>query len=828
MRIIRTVALWAAMGGAFLVLPAPRPALAGVLTADTVWQGRVAVGEDVVVPAGVTLTVRAGTVVTVSAAESTKTDPEYLSPLTEITVRGRLVVEGTAVAPVLFSGEGTKTGGWAGIIVDHGAATLSECRVSGAETGVTVIDGTLRLQRSALRDNRYGLVAQGGRVEAAVEGSRIAGNDYGLFALNGARVTTSGTTVAGNRKKDTFSASMKGGREEQGVPPAAESPVGRRYRDEVLRGETLWRGRVVVDGVVRVPEGSRLVIMPGAIVEFTKKDTNGDGIGENGLLIQGRLVAKGTAAQPIVFRSAEAVKSPGDWDAINIMNSAGAQNLIEHCRVEHAYRALHFHFSNVAIHDSVLTGNYRGVQFQESVVDLTGNTISGNRSGVQGRDATVIFAGNLLEGNYLGGNFFRTQLTARGNRIVGNGREGLRIRECTASVRENLVDGNRFGLMVADTYFGELDRNCISNNLEIGLSVKNCDNLEVAGNIIAANGINGLNLQDARALISGNLFSDNGERGIGVQSSGGTVTGNNFGGNGLYAIDLEGKKELAAPGNWWGGDDPDRVICDRRDDPVRGEVTHDRPAGTPFAVAWPLPSVTTDLTWRGVITVERPAAVSVGATLGIAPGTTVRFARGAGLAVKGKLLAKGTGEATIVFTSAGAKEPSAWDEVLLEYATGSEIAHCVFEYATWGIHSHFTDLLVTDSLFSRNYGGMRFRSGPVRIGHSTFTGNTIGIRAYIGNAVIAENTITGNETGIFVREKGGGLTISRNNLAGNSSYGIRVGDFNNEDVDARDNWWGPGDPAAAIYDARNEPGIGFVRYEPHLTGPAGAGGGAKP
>jgi hypothetical protein len=114
---------------------------------------------------------------------------------------------------------------------------------------------------------------------------------------------------------------------------------------------------------------------------------------------------------------------------------------------------------------------------------------------------------------------------------------------------------------------------------------------------------------------------------------------------------------------------------------------------------------------------------------------------------------------------------------------------------------------------------MRFRSGPVEVKHSLFDNNSIGIRAYIGNAIIRENVFTGNETGIFVREKGGGLTITRNNIFDNSSYNIRIGDFNDEDVAARDNWWGGVDPATTFFDGRNEPGIGNVLYEPFRSEP---------
>ena len=51
----------------------------------------------------------------------------------------------------------------------------------------------------------------------------------------------------------------------------------------------------------------------------------------------------------------------------------------------------------------------------------------------------------------------------------------------------------------------------------------------------------------------------------------------------------------------------------------------------------------------------------------------------------------------------------------------------------------------------------------------------------------------------------------------NTNYNIRVGDFNLEDVDARDNWWGTDDPAGTIFDGRREPGVGKVIFEPFLT-----------
>ncbi len=789
-----------------------------VLTADTVWRGNVTVSEDVLVPAGVTLTVAAGTHVKVVAAESTKTDPEYLSPLTEITIRGKFKVEGTPEAGVDFSSASGKSGSWAGVIIDGGSASIASGRIGGADTAIQLINGSLNLDHGTLTGNRYGLVATGKSAAAQLTNSRIAGNDYGLFLFGGAEVTRLKTEVADNRKKDLY--------ERPAVPAPAtkayvarELPIAREYGDEVLAGETVWQGRIRVNGVIRVPEDGRLVILPGTIVEFGKKDTNGDGIGENGLLVQGRLLAKGTATAPIFFRSAEKHPLIGDWDAINIMNSDGSQNLMEYCQVEDAYRGAHFHFSNLSINHSIFRHNYRGIQFQESAVELRDSWVYGNKNGMQGRDSTVVLANNWITANYDGANLYRVNLTANGNRFFRNMKEGLRLRDSTVVLTENLIDGNRFGLMVADTFQGSYKRNAVSANSEFGISLKNIDNLEIAGNFITANGFNGLNIQETRATIQGNLFAGNGERGVGIQSFSGVLSRNNFAANGLFAIDYEGTADLAAPDNWWGGSSPEKVIGDKGIDPKRGRVGYAPASPAPHLIAWPLAQVVAGALWQGAVKVDATVSVPKGGSLVIAPGTRVLFRKDAGLSVQGTLIAQGNKEQRITFTAQEPAGDSSWGEILLEYSAGSRITYCTFEYATWGLHSHFTPLTLANNIFRYNYGGMRFRSGPMQIIHSVFSDNTIGIRSYRGNAVIRENRITGNETGIFVREKGGGLTISANNLAGNRGYGIRVGDFNNEDISAGDNWWGQGDPSQYLFDGRSEPGIGIVRYEPYRREP---------
>jgi hypothetical protein len=162
------------------------------------------------------------------------------------------------------------------------------------------------------------------------------------------------------------------------------------------------------------------------------------------------------------------------------------------------------------------------------------------------------------------------------------------------------------------------------------------------------------------------------------------------------------------------------------------------------------------------------------------------------------------------------KEPGYWDEINLFQAGESSFVHSDFSYGTWGIHSHFTPLKITGCRFSRNDGGVRFRSGPMEISNSLFSGNRIGIRSFRGIGEILGNEITDNEIAIFVRQKGAGLAIHKNNIYGNERYNLRLGDFNRQDVDARHNWWGESDMSQTIFDRNDESYIGSVIFQPVL------------
>ena len=126
---------------------------------------------------------------------------------------------------------------------------------------------------------------------------------------------------------------------------------------------------------------------------------------------------------------------------------------------------------------------------------------------------------------------------------------------------------------------------------------------------------------------------------------------------------------------------------------------------------------------------------------------------------------------------------------------------------------------ITACRFYKNDIGIRFRSGPIELTKSYFHDNRIGIRSFRGNMTIFKNDISNNEIGIFIREGGKGVKINHNNLHDNDRYSLRLGDFNQEDVDARKNWWGQSEPEELIFDGKDEPYIGIVNFDPVLESP---------
>jgi parallel beta-helix repeat protein len=241
--------------------------------------------------------------------------------------------------------------------------------------------------------------------------------------------------------------------------------------------------------------------------------------------------------------------------------------------------------------------------------------------------------------------------------------------------------------------------------------------------------------------------------------------------------------------------------------------------------------IAADAVWEGSVSVVGQVVVKKGATLTILPGTTVRFAwsdedgNGIGdgeLNVEGRLVARGTRERPITFTSAReAPAPKDWTYVMISTSRESIVEGCIFEYAFTGLQVHLSSAAVRDSRFRRNFEALRFSTSEIVVEGNELTENTYGIRYESRGSTgsIACNTVAGNEYGFFpVVKSASGVLIRGNNIV-NRGYNVQVGAEQREDLDFRGNWWGTADPEAIVegfFDRRRDASIGRVLFEPFL------------
>jgi hypothetical protein len=385
------------------------------------------------------LTVAPGTVIDFAKSESSKVEPEYFFGGVELVVRGTLRAAG---ARFLFP---ERSGG---IVVDGGKAELSDCLVSGAEAGITLLRGGAvdATGPVTVEDCRTGVALFPGK-KAGWTGAgevTLAKNGIAVVRFPSAPPAPGTFRARESEEKDVLAWGEAPASADGEPPPSpVPSPGALRLGDTFMDRSRTLSGDVVVDGVLRVAPGATLTIAPGSRIFFGFRDTDGDGIGESGLFLQGNLSARGTKDGPIGFYPLDG-KGPGRWDAINFLASDRGENVLENIVIVGAYRGLHAHFSRLRGSGIRISGCFRGIQFQESGVELSGVEVISSRSAIRCRDSDVGIDGFRIRDTASGGNFFRSRVAISSPDVSRPGWYGFRFREsrvelASGEVREAMV-----------------------------------------------------------------------------------------------------------------------------------------------------------------------------------------------------------------------------------------------------------------------------------------------------------------------------------------------------------------------------------------------------
>jgi hypothetical protein len=344
----------------------------------------------------------------------------------------------------------------------------------------------------------------------------------------------------------------------------AEQSVGSpgfSYHNKTLTEDTEWSGEVLVDGALTIAPQATLTIAPGTVVGFRHS------AGESGaaiLIVQGRIVAKGTNDKPILFRSSLHEAGSGSWQGIMLLASE-KKNLLEHCRVEGAETGLDASFSSLTLKNTFFAACRTGLRFQDCFVRISGGGADKCGAGLNLYDSEVDIKGMIFSANHIGITLQRSSISLSGAIISNNDLEAVSAENSKVMILESELSRNGSGLTFSSCE-GMVARNRVFKNMDYGISLSG-SRMRVASNDITQNGGVGIRVTDGKSVAWGNVISANGR----------------------YDLYNAGSENFKAIGNWWGEvkvSDIAGRIYDGRSNPAGGMVSYipvlqSKPANVP-------------------------------------------------------------------------------------------------------------------------------------------------------------------------------------------------------------------------------------------------------
>jgi len=176
--------------------------------------------------------------------------------------------------------------------------------------------------------------------------------------------------------------------------------------------------------------------------------------------------------------------------------------------------------------------------------------------------------------------------------------------------------------------------------------------------------------------------------------------------------------------------------------------------------------------------VSNDITVNLGATLTIEPGVQVRFGDNFSITVNGRIVADGTDDRMIRFTSNNVNPSTGkWGTILISGTQQSSITNCIIEYGQTGITLDSGSLSLQNDFVQYNLNGTVVNGGNIIIENNEIVNNTMsGINVAGGSQVTVENNvISSNGDGIVLTGNlTGNINIAQNNILLNGQSGISL------------------------------------------------------
>ncbi len=194
-----------------------------------------------------------------------------------------------------------------------------------------------------------------------------------------------------------------------------------------------------------------------------------------------------------------------------------------------------------------------------------------------------------------------------------------------------------------------------------------------------------------------------------------------------------------------------------------------------------------DIVWEKEIIIAGKVMVDRKATIIIKPGTRIVFKKidndndglsETSIIVNGNIICEGTAENPVYFTSFEQnKDWGDWKEIQINHAKKFIFNYAIFEYSEYGIHVHFSEGVIKNSIFRKNGDATRLGNSVLTFTNNLFENNHGKALNFTNcNIIFVNNTIRHNREGVFVFEKVGKAQIERNNFY-NNMVNVKTGDF---------------------------------------------------
>ncbi len=483
--LVVTFSLFAFFAAPFLVSAATE--VSGPIDTNTTWtkaNGPYVVTGLVTVEKGVTLTIKPGAVVKVQQAGG--------GFYNGLTVKGKLNATGTATARISFTaytddsvggdtnGDGSGTspapGYWTEIrVASKGIANLRYANVryagstseDGKSNGLRNDGGTLLFENGTLEYNEnYSLYHSGGT--STVASSKVRNHNIAISVQN-PFVSVTGSEFSGNQQvfdigpggnawiSESGNTIVDGQRGYISIPGAN------------ITSDTTWQGSsfpYVISGTVVVNQGATLTMNPGVIIKGR--------INNSLFMIQGTLLALGTAEAPIIFTAANDDAAGGDTDGDGGIPEAGYWKGIrveptgtarfDHTAVRYAggYEYAYTEFSNLINQGGTLEftnsetsfASQNGIKHNAGTTTVAGSNLAHTPVGVYITAPFVSVTDSVFDTtptaiSVAGGDYSSDIFTASGNTYVGNQVPIIEI--SSMNVVGNVTWGSSFPYVISGT-----------------------------------------------------------------------------------------------------------------------------------------------------------------------------------------------------------------------------------------------------------------------------------------------------------------------------------------------------------------------------------------